>query len=794
MLNKFFKLFDFTQKYKWLALIGLVIFVFICSWGIKNIKFNNDMGLMLPKDKNVLRSLKFLKEANFSDKVVVSFTLNDSAHSIDDLITQVDIFKSKLGLPLITEVVSGFSVSDAMGEMVSFLKYIPQTVSAEDLIKLDEQLNDEGVNKKLSFLYKQLITPSSTFMVPFIRQDPMGVNNNYLNSLQKIAGSLGYEVNLENKHFVSKDRKSVMLILKTSVLLTDGFGAKKLISELKRNLQFVPDYVSYDIVCGHLHTISNEEVIKKDIQRTTLIASIAFLLIFLVGFKDLRASIFFLIPLVSVVISMNITAWFYKEISYFVAGMGAVIVGIADDYGIHVYFAVRSTGRRDIIKEVIKPLFIAVLITCSVFFAFFFSSVEGYHQLAFFSITSICLCFLIAIFIFPSFISLKPLDKKGKIDKPNGKYIVSDKTRLVLWLVFVVVGVFFSFKLKFNNDVMQFDGSKKEVFQAEERFHNVWGGKNQPAFLVVEDKSKQRAFLFNDNIYSELVKIIDKESISSLSNLWPSYETRKNNVVGWNEFWQNNRRNNLYKLVNKYGAKYAFSSDAFNQFFENTQVNVNALDKDFPENFKFLNQIKERFYFERNGMYQVMTYLPDTKEIITKVDSLIQGKDNVFVVSRKNLSNVISKAVSKEILNLGIIAFGLILFFTFVLLKNFKFALISLIPVVTAMITIFCGFVILNKSFNTPAIIACMVVVGLCIDYGIFMLHGFVHRLDTDTPKAVWVSALTTIIGAAVLLFAQHPVLYSIGLTLFLGLFSGYIAVQNIVPSFYNLWIKKNVE
>jgi preprotein translocase subunit SecF len=35
---------------------------------------------------------------------------------------------------------------------------------------------------------------------------------------------------------------------------------------------------------------------------------------------------------------------------------------------------------------------------------------------------------------------------------------------------------------------------------------------------------------------------------------------------------------------------------------------------------------------------------------------------------------------------------------------------------------------------------------------------------------AVWVSALTTIVGAFSLLFARHPALFSIGLTLTIGL------------------------
>jgi predicted RND superfamily exporter protein len=71
------------------------------------------------------------------------------------------------------------------------------------------------------------------------------------------------------------------------------------------------------------------------------------------------------------------------------------------------------------------------------------------------------------------------------------------------------------------------------------------------------------------------------------------------------------------------------------------------------------------------------------------------------------------------------------------------------------------------------------------------MLYSFHHELDTGTEKAIWVSALTTIVGAFSLLFASHPVLYAIGLTLTIGLTAGYLAAQFIVPALYRIWFVK---
>ena len=58
--------------------------------------------------------------------------------------------------------------------------------------------------------------------------------------------------------------------------------------------------------------------------------------------------------------------------------------------------------------------------------------------------------------------------------------------------------------------------------------------------------------------------------------------------------------------------------------------------------------------------------------------------------------------------------------------------------------------------------------------------------------KAMWVSASTTLIGALALLFAWHPVLYSIGLSLTLGLSAGFLTAQFVIPAFYRTGIEKN--
>ena len=123
-------------------------------------------------------------------------------------------------------------------------------------------------------------------------------------------------------------------------------------------------------------------------------------------FRDIKAVFVFLIPLFSVVLSMNLSSLIMGSLSYWVVGLGTVIAGISVDYGIHIFVTARNSGNAsDVIRRVAKPVSIGAATTAGIFAAFFFSDIEGYHQLALFSIISIAFSLVLALFILPHFLS-----------------------------------------------------------------------------------------------------------------------------------------------------------------------------------------------------------------------------------------------------------------------------------------------------------------------------------------------------------------------------------------------------
>jgi hypothetical protein len=92
------------------------------------------------------------------------------------------------------------------------------------------------------------------------------------------------------------------------------------------------------------------------------------------------------------------------------------------------------------------------------------------------------------------------------------------------------------------------------------------------------------------------------------------------------------------------------------------------------------------------------------------------------------------------------------------------------VPVATGVTVMFGAMGVLGVTINLFNIVASVLIIGICVDYGIFIVASSDAGVEPGAARAVLVSGLTTIAGVGVLVLAKHPALRSIGLTVLLGL------------------------
>lgn len=787
--------FRLTQQHPKKFLFLLLGLIILSITGIFFVSFDNDVAKMLPADDAIAKGLHLLRTSDFTGKVVVSFELIDDQYSVQDLIYVVDQFAESLGPPLVTDVFVGPLDADMSAEMKSFIAYAPQITTESDLIEIDARLAPEGVDRALSGHFRQLLSPMGSFVAQIVRLDPLGVKTSTAGKLQKLLTPTGYDVRLENGHVISQDGKHAMAVITTPITVTDGFGSRRLVSYLEEKRASLPPYVSADIIAGHLHTLSNENVIKKDISRVLLAAGVGLICLFLFVFRSVKAAIIFFLPMVSVLLAIQVTHFIYSPLSYFIMGMGGVIAGIAVDYGIHIYVAVKKNGSgAECVSQVAKPVVIGALTTVSIFASFFFSHVEGYHQLAVFSIISILICLLLSLFFLPHWLNMPANESSDPqpVVPPEGHSGKIDRTVLLGWLVVSLLLLFFSTRSSLDFDIKAFDGTEASVLESEKAFQIIWGQGDMPGIFVVSGSTLEATKKVNEAVYHDIAGKIEGDNFFSVAGIFPSDETRSENVRQWNQFWQNGREEKLRGLLNQIGPRYRFSKEAFDPFFDSLYMSPDI--ETSSGSGLFFEKLKERYIFKDGSEYQILSLFPDEQKYISALDDLTQKYPGSYIVSSKNIARLLSISVQQEIIYLALIAAVLIPLLTGLLLRDIRLSLIALVPVIFGILALLGLLPLFGVKMNAPAIIAGMVVVGLCVDYGIFMAYSSRYVLRIGTRLAVFLSAFTTIIGAGALLFADHPVFFTIGATLVTGVLGGYIASVLVVPALYRTFYLKQTE
>jgi uncharacterized protein len=782
--------FRFERKKQIILAIAVGLVVLLALLGLRSIKLTNDIKVMLPQQENILQTFDFFRKTPLAGNVFVSFEIKDSKE-FPKLISAVDQFSASLDTSMIKSVVTGTDGVISYDGIREFVRLAPQLMSEEELNVLDARLNGPFIHKVIKKLYRDLLSPSGLVMKPVIEQDPLGFQKETLAKLRNLATNMKHNVEIRNGHLISRDGCHALVILETDISITEGVGAKELIRYIEDSLLKLPTAVSADLIAGHLHSLSNERVIKRDVFVTIAVASIGFLALFLFLFKDIKALLLFMVPIVSVLISILICSWILGEFSYIIMGMGALISGIAIDYCIHVYVAMRSGQTRQVaMGEITMPIMIGALTTVCVYSVFLFSRIPGYRELALFTVISILLSLGFAILLLPHFLTNNP----GKVEKYKLKFRwtlnIPDKYVILIWSILLGSCLLLLPFVNFNTDVRQYDGSEESIFQTEDKFDLDWGVKDRPAMIVVEAPSFNEALEINYQIQQQVDLLFDNESYNSISRVWLPERVRHENLVRWSSFWNETRYKKLKDYFQTYSTQYGFEEDAFDPFFKMLYLDPEKV-KAFEE-LSVLKLIKPRFAFETNQGYQIVNFFEDSEKLVGKVSQESKNWPDAFVVSANQFKQLLSEAILSETTFLSLIIVIVIPLLTFIFLKNVYCVLIALVPAVSSVLVTLGMFTMFKITLNAASIFALLVVGGLSIDYGIFMVYQCYKQLKSDTRMAVTLSALTTLFGAGTLVVTKHPVLFYYGITMVLGILSGYFSAVFVVPSLYRL-IKQDV-
>jgi predicted exporter len=761
------------------TLLATLICVLLAGAGWLNVRFEPSLACFFPPESRVARTLSFLTDAALADKIAVSFERVDDGADETDFLAFTDEFARRASsLPDISGVLATADSSAYLQDLERLFASAPQWLSREQLESLSNRLDDAGVKAALQRRYRQMVRPEGSFLETYVRYDPLGFFDERIAAFGSGALRWGYDIEIVNGRLMSRDGRHRLIVLDTDVPTANVSRSVRLLETLGSLLDKPSAGVKVDVVCGHAHSVSNQEVILSDLRRASLMSGIAFVALLLFFYRDWRIVSILLVPVFAVFVALPVCSLFFDRMTFLVAAFGPIIVGLTDDYCIHTYRAVRR-GERDF-HALLQPIWAGMSTTLVVFLAFFASRAEGYRQLACFGSLAILIAFLFAVFVLPHvvkmFASVKVLavrETKLPFTVPRRRW--AKGLGILAVLIVVSAGVGLS-RIRLDTDFVHLDGARPAVWEAEKRFQSVWGQDDTAQALVaVRVADSNQVEEAGAELFNAVSERIGRDAANGLVAFFPSSNRRVANLRDWRAFWsQGGRAEALRAKLMTHGAAFGFADNAFAPFLR--LLTAPSTDTSLGSFGPWMRALCDRYVrVSRDGGMYAVVYLPDQADVIAKLRSWLSSRPDVVCASRRMLSEELGELFSTDILRVIVLAVVLLFIAAWVTLRDLRHVVVVLLPVVVAEGLLFGVLGLFNVPINIVHLMASIVVLGVTFDYGVFVLHILLGYLDPQTWRDMQLCLLTTLAGAAPFLTAEHPVLFSLGLVLTGGVIVGYV-------------------
>ena len=392
------QLIGLAGRHRRAVMLGLLLPGLLAGLSLFRIRFTNDVSQLFPDGGDASAAFRVLNETKLGNTVQLEFLCSGPVEKHEKYL---DAAAEKIArLPGVKNLVFRYREADAMGEMETFTGLLPRFYGPEILKECGPETAVRSALKQLAFP-----VPGG---VKRVRNQPFGLEMKILSSLRTLDLLTGMKLAYDVPYFATQDRRRAMMVFDADIVIGDAGSVRELLAGIRDAAAPLPPGMEYRVISGAMHTLGNEEVLKRDAAVSGTVSLLLFLLIFLIFYRrDWRALWIPAIPLYASLLSLGIMTLFFREICLYVVGLGSCVTGLAVDQGIHVYSACRGENAAERTAALTEPMVLSALTSILVFVFLALTGVRAYVQLAVFAGLSLAFSCLVALIV-RSFVSPLP--------------------------------------------------------------------------------------------------------------------------------------------------------------------------------------------------------------------------------------------------------------------------------------------------------------------------------------------------------------------------------------------------
>ena len=796
-----------------LMVASAVVFLF---FGLK-LHYEEDITKLLP-ESSVESQLAF-SSIELKDKIYIQVTSADEPLSPEVLAERTEefvdmLFEKDSTTHFISNVLYKIEPEMGINALEFVLGHIPSFIDTSAYHDFDKALEPEAIEKQMWVNYNQMLEDETGDITQAIAYDPLNLRGPVLGDA--IEGAMG-SFNIIDGYLFCPDSTVALAYLAPAFKSLDSWAStnfSKMLSKAQKEFETLHPDVKVHAHGDPIGSVSNAGRIRSDLVVTVGISLILILVLMGLCFRSFSFIWKLLLPILyGTAFSLACIYWIKGGMSLMALGLGAIVLGVAISYSLHVLIHHFFVGDPEkLLTDESTPVFLGCITTVGAFCSLLFTDSDLLRDFGMFASFALLGSTLFALVFLPHFLPRRNADADSKtfrrISRLNNLPFDKKPWFLALIAIIVAIGIIFSPKVKFDSDLRNLDYNSPAEVEAE----GLFNAKNNDGFFhlyfATVSTDIDEALEADKLLMTKLDSLKQKGLVHTYTDMIPklfiTQKDQEQRIAKWNEYWTDERKAYAIGMVDKGAHDFGLDPMMFYEFKE--LLNADYEPASLMESGVVPPNLLGNF-IECNADNQYMVFTDvsmtfDDKDIVT--DELITNP-KTFVLEPFYYCKSMVEVINDDF-NIAVwISSLFVLLILLVSFRNIITALLAFLPMVLSWFMVQGYMAILGLEFNLINIIISTFIFGVGVDYSIFITEGLLKQARTGDSNvltwhkvAIFFSAIILVIVTGSLLFAVHPAIRSIGLITLIGMASTIMISYSLLPfAFWQMmkwpWYKKSV-
>jgi predicted RND superfamily exporter protein len=777
--------------------VSTIVFLF---FGLR-LHFEEDISKLLPSS-SVESQLAFTS-IELKDKIYLQVTSADEPLSPEMLCERTDefidmLFQKDSATHFISNVLYKMEPELAINGLDFVLEHIPSFIDTSAYRDFEKAMQPEAVEKQMWVNYNQMMEDETGDITQAIAYDPLNLKGAVLGDA--IEGAIG-SFNIIDGHLFCPDSTVALAYLAPAFRSLDSWSATEFSRMLKRAQKEFE--ASHPDVRVHAHgdpigSVSNAGRIRADLAVTVGISLILILILMGLCFRSFAFIWKLLLPILyGTAFSLACIYWMNGEMSLMALGLGAIVLGVAISYCLHVLIHHFFVGDPEkLLMDESTPVFLGCITTVGAFCSLLFTDSNLLRDFGLFASFALLGSTLFSLIFLPHFLPKRNAKTDSttfrRISRLNNLPFDKKPWFLAMIMVIVVVGIFFSPKVKFDSDLRNLDYNSPEEVAAEGLYNEKNNDGYFHLYFATVSTDIDEALEADKSLMVILDSLKQKGYVHSYTDMIPKvFVTQKDQeqrIAAWYAYWTDERKKEAIRMVDKGAQEFGLDPMMFYEFKD-------LLEADYePASLLESGVVPDNLlgnFIECNADNQYMVFTDvsmtfDEKDIVT--DALVLNP-KTFVLEPFYYCKSMVEVINDDF-NIAVwISSLFVLVILLVSFRNLITALLAFLPMVLSWFMVQGYMALIGLEFNLINIIISTFIFGVGVDYSIFITEGLLKQARTGDRDmltwhkvAIFFSAAILVIVVSSLLFAVHPAIRSIGLSTLIGMASTIMISYSLLP------------